>query len=267
MAAGYRIDGGDRLGSKMPGGRRTDRISQRDLEVLEFVARFGVVPRGAVGIWAGTARAVTAARERRLREAGLIEVLSGFGDSGRIVVCQRAGLRAVCREELPTPAPSPASLVHSAASAHVAAQLERKGHRVLSEREIAAIERAEGKRIYSAERRERFHRPDLVLLDDSPVAIEVELTAKSPRRLQDILRAWRWTLGRNKFGLVRYLCSPRAFGAVERAADRVSFDDGLEIERLVERRGRWVIAGRKSPFAPASRAVPTRAHRDAAARG
>jgi len=215
------------------------------------VARFGVVPRRAVAMWAGTARAVTAARERRLREAGLIEVRPGFGDSGRTVICKRAGLRAACREELPTPTPSPASLVHSAASAHVAAQLERKGHRVLSEREIAAVERAEGKRVYSAERRERFHRPDLALLDDPPVAIEVELTTKSPRRLQDILRAWRWTLARDQFGLIRYLCSPRAFGAVERAADRISFDKGIEIERLVERRGRWVIAGRKSPFAGA----------------
>jgi hypothetical protein len=73
----------------MPGGRRTDRISQRDLEVLEFVARFGVVPREAVAMWAGTARAVTAARERRLREAGLVEVIPGIGDTGRIVVCKR----------------------------------------------------------------------------------------------------------------------------------------------------------------------------------
>lgn len=249
MAAGYRIGCGDRLGSKMPGGRRSERISQRDLEVLEFVARFRVLPRRAVAIWAGTARAVTAARERRLREAGLIEVMPGFGDSGRIVVCKRAGLRAACREELPTPSPSPASLIHSAASAHVAARLERQGHRVLSEREIAAIERAEGKRIYSAERRERFHRPDLVLLDDPPVAIEVELTAKSPRRLQGILRAWRLTLARDQFSLIRYLCSPRACGAVERAADRISLDEGLEIERLVERQGRWLIAGGKSPFA------------------
>lgn len=100
-------------------------------------------------------------------------------------------------------------------------------------------------------RRERFHRPDLVLLDDPPIAIEVELTAKFPRRLQDILRGWRWTLGRKQFGQVRYLCSPRAFGAVGRAADRISLDEGLKIERLEERRGRWVIAGRRSPFAQA----------------
>jgi len=109
----------------MPGGRRSSRISQRDLEVLEFIARQGVVPREAVAIWAGTARAVTAARERRLREAGLVEVWPGFGASGRIVVCTRGGLEAVCRQELPTPRPSPASLPHVCTTATVAARLER----------------------------------------------------------------------------------------------------------------------------------------------
>jgi hypothetical protein len=49
------------------GGRRTDRISARDLEVLQFVVRFGVVPREPAAIWAGTRRAATLKRERRLR--------------------------------------------------------------------------------------------------------------------------------------------------------------------------------------------------------
>ncbi len=52
----------------MPGGKRTDRISPRDIEVLEFIARLGVAPRSAVALWAGTARTVTITRERRLRE-------------------------------------------------------------------------------------------------------------------------------------------------------------------------------------------------------
>ena len=58
------------------GGRgRNDRISARDVEVLGFVARFGVVPRDAVESWAGTAKSMTAKREKRLREAGLVEVV------------------------------------------------------------------------------------------------------------------------------------------------------------------------------------------------
>jgi hypothetical protein len=190
------------------GGKRTDRISQRDLEVLDFVARFGVVPMELVGRWAGTARAVTAARERRLREAGLIEVRPGIGGSGRVVVCGRRGLRAVCREELGVPEPNPASFVHDVAAAHVAVGFERDGHRVLCEREIRAAERAEGKRIYSAEDNQgRYHRPDLVLLGERPEAIEVELTAKSTHRLDAILRSWRSAIGYGQFASARYLCS------------------------------------------------------------
>lgn len=233
----------------MPGGRRSERISQRDLEVLEFVARFGVVPREAVAMWAGTARAVTAARERRLREAGLIEVLPGLGASGRIVVCKRAGLRAVCREELPTPRPSLASLVHSALCAHVGAQLERDGRLVLSEYEIAARERAERKRIYSAEVRDgRHHRPDLVALGDPPEAIEVELSDKSNRRLDGILSGWRWAIAEKRFGRVRYLCSLRAMPYVARAVERMRMSDGVEVERLDERHRRWVFTEPGSPF-------------------
>jgi hypothetical protein len=232
-----------RLRCKMPGAKRTDRISQRDLEVLEFVARFGVVPREVVAIWAGTARAVTAARERRLREAGLIEVLPGIGNSGRIVVCKRSGLRAVSRDELPTPCPSPATLVHTAVTARVAAQLERQGHRLLSEREILARERAEGKRIYSAEHSYKgFHRPDLVHLGEEPEAIEVELTDKAARRLDEILRCWRRAVGRGQFSRVRYLCSPRALPYIKRAADRIRFDVGIAVESLKERDGQLVLA-------------------------
>lgn len=183
-------------------------------------------------MWAGTARAVTAARERRLREAGLIEVLAGIGNSGRIVVCLRPGLRAVCRQELPTPRPSLASLVHSCATASVAARLERDGHRVLTEREIVAAERSAGERIYSAERGSRFHRPDLVLLGDPPEAIEVELSDKSNRRLDEILKGWRWAVAEKRVSRVRYLCSPRALPYVERAVERTRVEGRVVVDRL-----------------------------------
>ena len=49
-------------------------MSARDVAVLEFVARFGVVPRDAAARRAGTARSMTLRREKRLREAGLLAV-------------------------------------------------------------------------------------------------------------------------------------------------------------------------------------------------
>jgi hypothetical protein len=167
-----------------------------------------------------------------LREAGLIEVWPGIGGSGRVVVCRRRGLRAVCREDLPVPEPNPTTFVHDVVAVHLAVGFERDGHRVLGEREIRAAERAEGKRVYSAEVNDgRFHRPDLVLLGEQPEAIEVELTAKAACRLHRILRAWRRAVGCGQFASVRYLCTPRALPHVSRAVRRVRAD-AIEVAPL-----------------------------------
>lgn len=227
----------------MPGGRRTDRISKKDLEVLEFVARYGVVPREVVGLWARTGRAVTAARERRLREAGLVEVLAGVGETGRLVLCTRSGLRAAGRGELPVPRFSPATIFHSAVAGRVGAQLELAGQRVLSEREIFARERAEAKRVFSTEGSNgRHHRPDLILFGDAPKAVEVELTDKSARRLDELMRAWRRSIARKQFGAVRYLCGPRALLYVARAAQRTRSESFIAIEALGQIDGKLALA-------------------------
>ncbi len=69
---------------------------------------------------------------------------------------------------------------------------------VISERELRFEELAAGKPIGSAVvgelpgGRPMLHRPDLLVTDNgSPIAIEVELTPKAPRRLEHIVRAWR----------------------------------------------------------------------------
>jgi hypothetical protein len=196
-----------------------------------------------VAQWAGTGQAVTAARERRLRLAGLVEVLPGVGDTGRLVLCTRSGLRAVLRGELPVPRFSPGTVRHTATVARVAAQLEHESHQVLSEREIFARERAAGERIFSAPITERhFHRPDLIVLADPPEAIEVELTAKAARRLDKLMRSWRHAvLGKQVRG-VRYLCSPRALPYVERAVSRTRCEICIEVEALEERDGHLSLA-------------------------
>ncbi len=60
-------------------GLARHRITDRDLEVLEFVARFGLVPGAAAARWAGTSRSVTYRREARWREHGLVRVLPSGG--------------------------------------------------------------------------------------------------------------------------------------------------------------------------------------------
>lgn len=218
------------------GGKRTDHISKRDVEVLEFIARFGVVPRSAVATWAATGQTATLNRERRLREAGLVEVRCGVWGEGKLVAATAAGLRASGRGELSRPRFSLASVDHESAVAELAAMLERDGQRTLSEREIMARERAEGKRILSAQLGGgRFHRADLIRAGTEgspPEAIEVELTAKGQARLDQLLRAWRRAVAERRLSRVLYLCSPGTRGVVERAVERTRTGSAVTVEGL-----------------------------------
>ena len=147
---------------RVKGERET--ISFRDLQVLDFICRFGVVNRTAVQWWAETGRSVTLDRERRLREAGLISAHPPIGRSGPLLAVTSRGLRLADRTELGPARVSVWSANHSIVCAQLAAHLERSGDEVLSERELLAEERRFGDRCYSAMRSypERgWHRPDL----------------------------------------------------------------------------------------------------------
>lgn len=212
--------------------RTTTAISERDLEVLGFVARFGLVPASAVAAWAGTGQTVSYAREARWLGHGLVDALEPINGSGRLLVCTSDGLRAVGLDALGPGHVSMGRRPHAIAVAQVAARLEGEGLAVLSERELAVLEVEERRRIYSAELHDgRFHRPDLVLRDDQ-LAIEVELSQKARWRLDSILRAWRAAVGAGRFNGVRYLCGRRAVRAVTKAVERTATEELIEVARL-----------------------------------
>jgi hypothetical protein len=222
----------------MPGGKRSDRISRRDLEVLEFVARFGVVPRGAVAIWAGTGRSVTLERERRLREAGLVEVKVPFAGGERLVVCTSRGLKACGRRELRQSRVAPGLVQHEAVVARLAARMERTGQRLLSEREVLVEERAVGRRALSAALGDgRYHRADLITLDESGTAceaIEVELATKGANRLDELLGGWAEAVAERRLARVLYWCGPQARRVVEGAVLRTGTAGSVCVEELYE---------------------------------
>jgi hypothetical protein len=209
--------------------RTTSTISLRDLEVLAFVARFGLVSASAAARSAGTGRSVTYRREERWRKHGLIRVLPEVAGSGRLLTCTPEGLRAVGQEELRPARVSIGRVRHAIAVAQVAAELEGRGERVLSEREVIAIERREGRRLHSAEMTGgRFHRPDLVLTE-GPIGVEVELTQKASWRLDSIMRGWRSAVGEDRLSAVRYLCGERAIRPVTQAVERTVTDELIEV--------------------------------------
>lgn len=222
----------------MAGGKRTDRLSARDVKVLGFIARFGLVSRAAVAAWAATGRSVTFARERRLREAGLIEVGSEFWGAERLIVPTAAGLRLSGYPHLGPVRISAGGTRHEAAVALLAAQMEREGRALLSEREMVARERLEGRRLFSldVEGGRRHHRCDLLLLgqeeSDPPEAIEVELTAKGSERLDQLMRSWRRGVGAGRFSGVVYRCPPCTRKVVERSVERTATSRFVRVEEL-----------------------------------
>ena len=231
---------------------RQETISFRDLEVLDFICRFGVVTRTAVQWWADTGRSVTLDRERRLREAGLISAHPAIGRSGPLIAITSRGLRLADRAELGPARVSVWSANHSIVCAQLAAHLERAGDQVLSERELLAEERRSGDRSYSAQRNypeEGWHRPDLYCFARhegriEEHAVEVELTTKAPERLVKIIEAWENHKLRNPEGRdfadsteqaphwIVYLCAPKVAPFVERAVEKAGAGWCVEVRKL-----------------------------------
>jgi hypothetical protein len=215
-----------------PRGACTDRVIGRDKEVLEFIARYGVVPRDAVAHWAEIPERPTQERERTLALAGLIEVSASLPGAEPLAIATRAGLVACGRSELPVARTGPSGARHQAACARLGARLEREGIQLLTERELRAEERAWGRRQYSVRTGARVHRPDLIRVGELTVPIEVELSSSPQRRLERIVRAWRRAVRAGRFDRVHYYCAPGALPCVGQAVDGALAAGEVGIEPL-----------------------------------
>jgi hypothetical protein len=199
------------------------------LEVVRWTGRLGAV----------TAEAVAHRQERPLasarglllsgERAGLLRRCRVLANAPTLYSVTRAGLRATDLRGLEPSRVSVANAPHAIACAEVAAALELAypDHEVMGERELRRDERDAGEALASASLGAAgagaLHRPDLVLWPAGPgpglrlpVAVEVELTVKAPRRLLEICRAWarcRCVAG------TLYLAAPEVWRALERAID------------------------------------------------
>ena len=196
--------------------QRTERTT-RDRELIRYVGRHGAVSIEHAMAALGVGRTATYRRVAACIERGLLERLELLRFEPALLRATREGLR-YAGLALPVAVVSPGSVEHWLRCATVTRLLasEFGEERLLSERELRAAERIEERPLASARLGERaLHRPDLALLgEERVVAVEVELTPKAPRRLEQIVRAWRrasWVTE------VRYYCAP---GATRRAVQR-----------------------------------------------
>ncbi|HEX4837917.1 MAG TPA: hypothetical protein VFV03_05275 [Solirubrobacteraceae bacterium] len=173
------------------------------IEIARWAASLGAITAEAlalrVGITPASARARLAVAQRR----GLLSRERPLTGHPALFALTRAGLRACDARGLQMCQVSTSNAHHLVVCAAAAASLEHcyPDHRVAGERELRHDEREHGRPLASAMLgglyggESRLHRPDLVLWpadtrDRPPVAVEVELTVKSPRRLLEICRAW-----------------------------------------------------------------------------
>lgn len=184
--------------------RQQDRPpTPEQIEIARWTASLGAVTAEALaqrtGVSVASARAkLIAARRRKL-------LASARPLSGRpmLFTTTRAGLRACQTGDIDVCEVSSSNANHLIMCAATAAVLECRypHHRLIGERELRRDERERGHQLASAKLatshglQGRLHRPDLVLYPHDPdgglpLAVEVELTIKSPERLVEICRAW-----------------------------------------------------------------------------
>jgi hypothetical protein len=198
--------------------------------VLSWTAGIGAITAEALAciqeISAASARARLggAARQQLLRRHRLLT------HAPTLYCVTGAGLGAAGIDGLGPCRVSAANCQHLAVCAHAAAELQRRypDQRLSGERELRLQERRAGAPVASAIMRgggahgEMLHRPDLVLWPRDgqrgrPVAVEIELTIKAPRRLEAICRAW--SRSRLVAGVV-YFAPLDVQRALHRAIDR-----------------------------------------------
>lgn len=204
--------------------------TQQQQAILQWTARIGAVTAEALAHLQDTSVSSARARLRAATRKQLLARHRLLVDRPALYTVTRAGARAAGLSEREPGSVSAANSLHTIACANAAAALQRcyPEQRIVGERELRREERRSGVPVASAivrhlgEERPRLHRPDLVLsasgLDrGSRIAVEVELTIKAPRRLQEICRAW--ARSRDVSGVL-YLAPPDVERALQRAIER-----------------------------------------------
>lgn len=172
------------------------------LDVVRWTASLGVITAEALALRLSVTTHSARARLGVACRRGLLVRKRLLAGGPALFTVTRAGLRASCIRGIHPCRIADGEARHLIVCAEVAAALERcyPDQRLIGERELRRDERDCGRPLASVllgsagPEASRKHCPDIVLWpsdsDGAPVAVEVELTTKSPKRLVEICRAW-----------------------------------------------------------------------------
>jgi hypothetical protein len=200
------------------------------MAMVRWVAGLGAVTAEGLAVHLGISLLAGRAWLAQAVEEGLLARQRPLANMPALYTTTSTGRRLAGVRGLDPCRPSAAAARHLSECTGVAVALERRypRHRVQGERELRLRERERGCALASAELgrgphgEALMHRPDLVLWPNEPrgglpLAVEVELTVKAPKRLAGICRAWaraRCVAG------VLYVVAPEAEAAVSHAVER-----------------------------------------------
>jgi hypothetical protein len=222
---------------------QTSRVqSSERLSMVRWTARMGAVTAEALAYRHGTSIASARSRLAAAERDGLVSRQRPLTGQPALYVITRSGLNASGLRGLGPCRVSSSNAMHMIVCAGAAVVLERgyPDHGLLGERELRRHESEAAAPLASARLGEGpgggslMHRPDLVLCPAGPdralpVAVEVELTIKAPRRLEAICRAW--ARARHVAGVL-YLAPPTVEPALERAIARVQGGERIVVAPL-----------------------------------
>jgi hypothetical protein len=212
------------------------------LAIMQWTARMGAVTAEALASREGTSIAAARSRLVAAERDGLVSRRRPLAGYPALYAVTRAGLKGAGLHGLVPCRVSSSNALHMIVCAWVAVALELgyPDHRVMSERELRRAEGESASPLASARLGSGrpvgpvLHRPDLVLWPTNsdrglPVAVEVELTVKAPRRLAEICRAW--ARARHIAGVL-YLAPPTVERALERAIQTVQGAERIVVAPL-----------------------------------
>jgi protein involved in plasmid replication-relaxation len=171
-------------------------LHPRDLVLLGWLAEQYAATIDQLGVLLGCGPRSVQRVLARLRDAGLVSTQRVLVEQPAWVMPTRAGLRA-CGSQYKVWQPKLGVLLHTAAvnDVRLHIQVRSPGTEWVSERALAR------------DRREGEHLPDaLVITEGQCVAVEVELTVKSERRIRAILGELT-----GRFDMVLYYCAPATY--------------------------------------------------------
>jgi hypothetical protein len=222
----------------------------RDWQIVRWVARMGAVTLAHLRARFELGRTVAYRRIAACMAAGLLERVETLRGQPALIRATRRGVRFT-GVNLRVAQIRPELVGHWIACGDVALLLETEfgPGAVVSEREIRALEAAEGQPVASAVVGERpdgseiLHRADLAVRSDGHwVAVEIELTPKTPERLETIVRAWRrarWVAA------VRYYVSPGTTSqGLARAVRATHSEERVEVRELPSASSLRALGGR-----------------------